>query len=489
MLVFVVTAALAIMGLLVYRQRRVFLGDSGILPNINDIQVGSTSIYKEKICFQNESYIYDGGDVEEITENEYSSFDEQDPEDRTENYISESPGLSANPNCTVSPKIIFNEDEKETVEGETNHTTEDMLPFQNIAKRTENNSVLMNLKVESTDSNPEKISNWCVFTWNGSLVQDVIEETDNRESVLDLKNMGAIHEAARGGRDGDVLRSLANGEDPSAATSSNNTPLHYAAYEGHTDVLRVLLDKESDPNLTNDTGDTPLHLGAINGKVGVVKMFSEEEGVNLNQPSATNQTLLAYARYGREKPMLNVLRNPETVSPEGNTPLHCASLAGHTEVVKLLLMKKADVKSETPTHHTPLHYAALGGNPVLVKQLVSYGADPNAKDERNNTPLHYAALCGHTLVVELLVGDRADVNIRTDMGLSVLHKASFYGRLSTVQKLVELQDTLVNTRDKEKLSAEDTALIRGHVHTAWWLNKNAIETSLQDQKHLTVTQH
>ncbi|XP_063606003.1 serine/threonine-protein phosphatase 6 regulatory ankyrin repeat subunit A-like [Penaeus indicus] len=490
MLVFAVAAVLAVMGLLVYRQRRMFPGDSGILPNIDDIQESSTSIYKTKNCFQNESYIYDGGDVEEITENEYSSFDEQGTKDGTENYISESPELSANPKCTVSPKTIFNENGK----GEKKHTTEfssdgkfveDMLPFQNIAKRTENNSVPVNHKVESTDSNPEKLSSRGVFTWNGSLVQDVIEDTDSRESVLDLKNMGEIHEAARGGRGGDVLRSLEDGEDPSASAGSNNTPLHYAAYEGHTDVLRVLLDKKSDPNLTNDTGDTPLHLAAINGKVGVVKMFSEEEGVNLNQPSATNQTLLAYARYGREKPMLDVLRNPETVSPEGNTPLHCASLAGHTEVVKLLLMKKADVKSETPTHHTPLHYAALAGNPILIKQLVSYGADPNAKDERNNTPLHYAALCGHTLVVEMLVDDRADIHVRTDMGLSVLHKASFYGRLSTVQKLVELQDTLVNTRDKENLSAEDTALIRGHVHTAWWLNKNATETSLQDQKHLT----
>ncbi|XP_037773737.1 putative ankyrin repeat protein RF_0381 [Penaeus monodon] len=361
-----------------------------------------------------------------------------------------------------------------------------MLSFQNITKKAENNSVPVNLEVESTDSNPQKISNRGVFTWNGSLVRDVIEKTESRKSVLDLKNMGDIHEAARGGLAGDVLRSLEDGEDPSASTISNNTPLHYAAYEGHTDVLRILLDKKSDPNCANDSGDTPLHLAAINGKTDVVKIFSEAEGVPLNQPSATNQTLLAYARYGTEKPMLDVLRNPETVSPEGNTPLHCASLAGHTEVVKLLLMKKADVKSETPTHHTPLHYAALRGNAILVKLLVSYGADPNAKDERNNTPLHYAALCGHTLVVELLVDDRADINIRTDMGLSVLHKASFYGRLSTVQKLVELQDTLVYTRDKENLSAKDTALIRGHVHTAWWLNKNAVETSLQDQKHLTV---
>ncbi|XP_063612337.1 uncharacterized protein LOC134785836 [Penaeus indicus] len=313
---------------------------------------------------------------------------------------------------------------------------------------------------------------------------DGIEMTEGRE-ILETKNMENIHKAARDGFADEVLRLLENGGDISAFTSAtNNTPLHYAAYEGHTEVVELLLIKRCDPNLSNAAGDTPLHLAALTGEIDVVKILSDWEGIDVNSPTATNETLLTYARYGGEKPILNVLRNPETISPEGNTPLHCASLAGHTEVVRLLLTKDADAKSETPTHHTPLHYAALRGDAILVKLLVYYGADSNAKDERNNTPLHYAALCGHTLVVELLVDDRADLSIRTDMGLSVLHKASFYGRLSTVQKLVELQNALISMRDKKKMSAEDTALIRGHVHTAWWLNKKSCQTSLQDQKHL-----
>ncbi|XP_047481034.1 uncharacterized protein LOC125033502 isoform X3 [Penaeus chinensis] len=314
---------------------------------------------------------------------------------------------------------------------------------------------------------------------------DGIEMTEDKE-ILETKNMENIHKAARDGLADEVLKLSENGGDLSAVSSAtNNTPLHYAAYEGHTEVVELLLTKRCDPNLSNVTGDTPLHLAALTGKIDVLKILSDWEGIDVNSPTATNKTLLTYARHGGEKPMLDVLRNPETISPEANTPLHCASLAGHTEVVRLLLTKNADAKSETPTHHTPLHYAALRGDVILVKLLVYYGADPNAKDERNNTPLHYAALCGHTLVVELLVDERADLSIRTDMGLSVLHKASFYGRLSTVQKLVELQNGLISMRDKNKLSAEDTALIRGHVHTAWWLNKNACQTSIQDQKHLT----
>ncbi|XP_042858197.1 serine/threonine-protein phosphatase 6 regulatory ankyrin repeat subunit A-like, partial [Penaeus japonicus] len=319
---------------------------------------------------------------------------------------------------------------------------------------------------------------------NHLLKQEVIEITENNKSVMNSRDMKDLHNAAKEGLFDEVVRLLDNGEDPSAPTSCNNTPLHYVAYEGHTEILTLLIERNCEPNLPNDNGDTPLHLAAVNGKIDVLQVLCECEGIDVNKPSATNETILVYARHGGQKPMLDILRNPETISTEGNTPLHFASLTGQEDVVKLLLMKNADATNETPTHQTPLHYAALRGYATLVKLLVFHGADPNVRDERNNTPLHYAALNGHTLVVELLVNERADLSIRTDLGLSVLHKASFYGRLSTVQKLVELQDTLVSIRDKENLRAEDTALIRGHVHTAWWLNKNASEDFLQDQIHL-----
>ncbi|XP_042884081.1 uncharacterized protein LOC122260749 [Penaeus japonicus] len=241
---------------------------------------------------------------------------------------------------------------------------------------------------------------------------------------------GKIHATDLYSRNGSYAYDNQDPEDMTDydAPESGETSPNLTAHERHTEVLKLSLD--------------------------VLNLLRECEGVDVNKPSALNK----------------------------NNPSH--THLSHTNVAELLLMKCADSKSETPTQHTPLHYAALRGYATLVKLLIFYGADPNVRDERNNTPLHYAALSGHTSVVELLVNERADLSIRTDLGLSVLHKASFYGRLSTVQKLVELQDTLVSIRDEENLRAEDTALIRGHVHTAWWLNKNASEVSLQDQTHL-----
>nr|XP_027223557.1 ankyrin-1-like [Penaeus vannamei] len=61
----------------------------------------------------------------------------------------------------------------------------------------------------------------------------------------------------------------------------------------------------------------------------------------------------------------------------------------------------------------------------------------------------------------------------SDAGKSVLHYASFYGRLEVVQRLVIEHPDLITFRDKLELSAEDTADIRGQVHSAWWLRKQA----------------
>ncbi|ROT68784.1 putative ankyrin-3-like isoform X2 [Penaeus vannamei] len=75
--------------------------------------------------------------------------------------------------------------------------------------------------------------------------------------------------------------------------------------------------------------------------------------------------------------------------------------------------------------------------------------------------------CGRTCKMRSRLADLSDA------GKSVLHYASFYGRLEVVQRLVIEHPDLITFRDKLELSAEDTADIRGQVHSAWWLRKQA----------------
>ncbi|KAH7135277.1 ankyrin repeat-containing domain protein [Dendryphion nanum] len=63
---------------------------------------------------------------------------------------------------------------------------------------------------------------------------------------------------------------------------SNNSALHYAAANGHTDVIKQILsynqDKATSPvpgliNAVNDAGNTPLHWAALNGHLECVKLL------------------------------------------------------------------------------------------------------------------------------------------------------------------------------------------------------------------------
>ncbi|KAF3054088.1 hypothetical protein E8E11_011466 [Didymella keratinophila] len=64
---------------------------------------------------------------------------------------------------------------------------------------------------------------------------------------------------------------------------SQNTGLHYAAANGHIDIVKLLLSTSSSKpapflNLTNASGNTPLHWASLNGHLEAVKLLIEAGG-------------------------------------------------------------------------------------------------------------------------------------------------------------------------------------------------------------------
>ena len=56
------------------------------------------------------------------------------------------------------------------------------------------------------------------------------------------------------------------GADVNAKDSDGDTPLHWAAADGHVDVVKLLIDCRADVNAKNSDGDTPLHLAVENSR-------------------------------------------------------------------------------------------------------------------------------------------------------------------------------------------------------------------------------
>jgi hypothetical protein len=85
------------------------------------------------------------------------------------------------------------------------------------------------------------------------------------------------------------------------------------------------------------------------------------------------------------------------------TPMHTAIIAGHKNVVEVLLSCGAHVNAtDSAGCNTPLHRAVEHGHKDIVSLLLNAGAEVNAKTSRGQTPLHLAKQRRHTEVIEIL---------------------------------------------------------------------------------------
>ena len=107
----------------------------------------------------------------------------------------------------------------------------------------------------------------------------------------------------------------------------------------------------------------------------------------------------------------------------GRTPLFDTILAGHGEVVALLLNKGADVNATMPGNgKTPLYYAIFTGRPAIVKQLLDHGAFVNQVMNKGKnqgmTSLHHAAKSNTdpVRITQMLLDRGADIFARNKAG-------------------------------------------------------------------------
>jgi len=176
-----------------------------------------------------------------------------------------------------------------------------------------------------------------------------------------------------------------------------------------------------------------------------------------------NQRLFQYAENGNLLGVAELLargadinwRNPEWV---GQTALHVASLNGHSEVVKELLMhSEVNPNAVDDFGWTSLHSASFYSHVGVVKELLKTpGLNHNAKAKDGWTALHSASYSGKKDVVnELLQLPQMDLRAETDNGYTFLDIALKMENLEIVQlpKVVEfLLEELTILRDQLKVS-------------------------------------
>jgi ankyrin repeat protein len=226
---------------------------------------------------------------------------------------------------------------------------------------------------------------------------------------------------------------LEHGADPNIQNKDGETPLHDAAYWGHLDDVKLLLEHGADPNIQNKDGHTPLHWAASKGRDdhGADPNIQNKDGHTPLHAAAYNGHVEVV------KLLLGYKADPNAKDKDSRAPLHWAALNGHVEVVKLLLEHRADPNIQNKDGVAPLHLAAYEGRVDVVKLLLGYKADPNAKDKDGDTPLHLAAYKGHVEVVKLLLEYGADPTVKNKDGSTPLDLARAEGRREVVSVIEE----------------------------------------------------
>ena len=157
-----------------------------------------------------------------------------------------------------------------------------------------------------------------------------------------------------------VVRLLERGAAPNRVGEIDiEHVLHRAAYQGNEAMLTALLDHGFEVDAVDPENWTSLHMAAEQGHTDVVRLLIER-GADLN------------TRNGIQ----------EMGDGGGNMPLHLAIHNGHTEVVRVLLEQEGIEVDATDTGgKTALHWAISNseGGVDLVTLLLRKDADINAK--------------------------------------------------------------------------------------------------------------
>jgi ankyrin repeat protein len=167
---------------------------------------------------------------------------------------------------------------------------------------------------------------------------------------------------------------LIRGADPSDANNAGQTPIHFAAYYGHNQILTTILGyKGVNINYTDDNGQTPLLLSLINKK------------------SITANELIKHGA------------DPSIKDANGNTALLYASRYD-SNISKIILdhEQKSDINAHDEDGMTALIHTIQRNDVWLAHDLMDAGANITHKSNSGSTAYMEALQnCNNSIIKEL----------------------------------------------------------------------------------------
>lgn len=220
---------------------------------------------------------------------------------------------------------------------------------------------------------------------------------------------------------------------------NGNTALHYAAQNGHKEVVKLLLLRNANSFLYNNEGRSSYDIAKNKETKEIIKKYSlNEEG-----QSIIEEAVIKYSHKSNELEIIKKIIAEGAVFNIGSRPeLEIAAKSDYQDIVNLLLDSGADAKVGFPLAYAKslnviealldkganinlpdAKVLSINGN--IAKLLLEKGVNPNTQNSQGKTALMYAAESRDyktaVAAIEALLEAGAKLSIKDEDGNTALH--------------------------------------------------------------------
>ncbi|XP_015208239.2 uncharacterized protein [Lepisosteus oculatus] len=302
----------------------------------------------------------------------------------------------------------------------------------NIAQKTmEGNSVMASLR--SRCINGSTVLHTAAYFGDRNLI-DVLLALQVDVNLLDYKGATPLHRS----RDAETIQFLIDrGADINRKDDDGNTPIHVVCYgepgkDTNLDCVRLLLSHTTKPPKPNKKGLFPIHCAAIQGRTDVIKLLMQfgSDGQfqrNIVHTKTRNSPSLLYLSVanGHLQCAEWLAARSFTFKPaEQEELLHGLlqeeiAINEKVKCLEFLIKSGVDVNAVYTGGDSALHLCAL--RPVLnelLASLLDHGAEVNKLNDEHCTPLFCAVCVANLHGANFLLKNGSEVMHRNNQGLT-----------------------------------------------------------------------
>jgi ankyrin repeat protein/predicted DNA-binding WGR domain protein len=254
---------------------------------------------------------------------------------------------------------------------------------------------------------------------NGEVLKHLLTVNPEFQN-MDQRMRKPIHYAACSPSVQSLAYLISQNIDPKDHDHLKRTPLMYASQAGRLENVRFLIAENRSILTAKDRyGKSAIHYAAENGHTHVIKLLLDS-GVKI-----------------------------ALGGPDRKTALHIAAARGDFETVQFLVEHGAKVPVKDKFKRSPLLLACKNGNLKVAAYLLQQGSPFDEGDSSGNSPLHYACAYGYPEVIEVLMKAGANPNAVNSWNLSPTAVALLKSYFSCLRKMLDYPQTDVNCVDDE----------------------------------------